>query len=187
MMFARMIAPVHALGPGERVGIWLQGCSKNCTGCISPELQEFDRSKSIPVETLVTLIRESAVRNSCEGLTISGGDPFEQAEELYELLAKLRCDFNDILVYTGYTLCEIESVKEMKKCIPYIDVLVDGRYVEKRNCNSSRLYGSDNQKIYFFNKELVNKYVEYDCKKQKLELFYHDGKVIIVGIQRGWK
>lgn len=184
MLLARMISPIHSLGPGERVGIWLQGCSKKCRGCISPEMQSFDNMKNVPVEILVTIIKEEARRNSCSGLTISGGDPFEQAEELYDLLSGLRPVFSDILVYTGFTLDEIEKSKKMRECLKFIDVLIDGRYEEEFNFGNGKLYGSENQRIYYFNDLIIDSYKEYVSRIHLLESFIHEGRVISVGIQR---
>ncbi|MGN0496378.1 MAG: 4Fe-4S single cluster domain-containing protein [Lachnospiraceae bacterium] len=184
MLFARMISPIHSLGPGERIGIWLQGCSKNCKGCLSPEMQKFDTMKNIPVEMLTAIIIDEAKRNNCDRLTISGGDPFEQAEELLVFLAKIRPHFSDILLYTGYTLDEINKSIEKSECLKFIDVLIDGRYEEIQNKGSSKLYGSDNQKVYFFNQKLIDDYIDYEDENHLLESFFHEGKVITVGIQR---
>lgn len=183
MLLARMIAPIHSLGPGQRVGIWIQGCSKNCKGCMAEELQEFDKSKNIPVDMLIPIIEGEASRNECNGLTVSGGDPFEQPKDLFLLLKALRTTFSDILVYTGYTFAEINNSELMKRCLRFIDVLVDGRYIELGNTGKSRIYGSDNQKVYFLNKSLVESYKLYDAQERKLESFIHNNKVITVGIQ----
>lgn len=184
MMLARVIAPIHSLGPGQRVGIWFQGCTKNCQGCIAKELQRFDETTNVPVEFLIPIVKEEAVRNDCKGLTISGGDPFEQASELYILLKGLRPFFADIMVYTGYTIEEVKQSKIMKDCLQYIDVLVDGRYIEEKNTGKSRIYGSNNQRVIFFNSQLVNAYMEYDMQGQSLESFVHEDKVFTIGIQR---
>ena len=184
MLLARMIAPIHSLGPGRRLGIWFQGCSKRCKECISPEMQIFDKSKEVPVDMMVMLIKQEAERNNCHRLTISGGDPFEQPHELYKLLRGVRHFFKDILVYTGFTLDEIIKKKNLSRCLKYIDVLVDGRYIAEENSGVSRLYGSCNQKIHFFNNVLATEYKEYEEQNGMLESFIHKEKVIIVGIQR---
>lgn len=155
MLLARMITPITTLGPGNRVGIWTQGCTKRCKGCMSGELQTFDQTKDIPVDLLISIIVSEARRNKCRGITISGGDPLEQSEQLYFLLKGLRSFFTDVLVYTGYTMDEINNSDSLKRCLQYMDVLVDGRYIERENTGRSKIYGSNNQKIYFFNKKLV--------------------------------
>lgn len=183
MLFARMIAPVHSLGPGNRIGIWIQGCSKNCKGCISGELQAFDKTKEVPVEILVDIIKTEAERQDCDRLTISGGDPFEQAEDLYVLLKGLRPYFKDILVYTGFTFKEVSTSEIMRKCLEFIDVLIDGRYIEEENFGENSLYGSNNQKINILNQDYNSEYMQYNNEKHNIEAFIHNKKVVLVGIQ----
>ena len=184
MLLARMIAPIQSLGPGKRLGLWFQGCSKNCYGCMSPELQIYDSTKNVPIKVLLPIIESEMVRNECTGLTISGGDPFEQPEELYELLKALRPIFNDILVYTGFSYQEIKESKIMSMSLEFIDVLIDGRYIEKQNTGKSRLYGSDNQNIYYLNSKVKRKYEIYNKEEHQLETFMHNNKVITIGIQK---
>jgi anaerobic ribonucleoside-triphosphate reductase activating protein len=184
MLLARMITPITTLGPGNRVGIWTQGCTKRCKGCMSGELQTFDQTKDIPVDLLISIIVSEARRNKCRGITISGGDPLEQSEQLYFLLKGLRSFFTDVLVYTGYTMDEINNSDSLKRCLQYMDVLVDGRYIERENTGRSKIYGSNNQKIYFFNKKLVKDYRDYEGQECRLESFIHNDKVITVGIQK---
>lgn len=184
MLLARMITPITTLGPGNRVGIWTQGCTKRCKGCMSGELQTFDQTKDIPVDLLISIIVSEAKRNKCRGITISGGDPLEQSEQLYFLLKGLRSFFTDVLVYTGYTMDEINNSDSLKRCLQYMDVLVDGRYIERENTGRSKIYGSNNQKIYFFNKKLVKDYRDYEGQECRLESFIHNDKVITVGIQK---
>ena len=74
--------PVETLGPGRRVGVWLQGCSIHCEGCISPENQPFDETCSMSVDEAA----EQISSYNCDRVTISGGEPFDQAEELLLLL-----------------------------------------------------------------------------------------------------
>lgn len=179
-----MITPITTLGPGNRVGIWTQGCTKRCKGCMSGELQTFDQTKDIPVDLLISIIVSEARRNKCRGITISGGDPLEQSEQLYFLLKGLRSFFTDVLVYTGYTMDEINNSDSLKRCLQYMDVLVDGRYIERENTGRSKIYGSNNQKIYFFNKKLVKDYRDYEGQECRLESFIHNDKVITVGIQK---
>ena len=183
MQIARIIAPIHSLGPGEGVGLWVQGCSKKCIGCMSEEMQYFDINKNIPIDFLASLLIQEAVRNNCNRLTISGGDPFEQAEELCKLLIEIRPHFSDILVYSGFTIEEIESSRLMHKCLEYVDVLVDGRYIDGENTGSSRLYGSNNQKVHLFNNDLADDYQEFEMGDHLLETFIHNNTVITVGIQ----
>lgn len=184
MLIARILSPVHSLGPGERVCIWTQGCNKRCKGCISPELQPFSGNE-IDESILANIIIQVARKNDCKGITISGGDPFDQAHSLRKLLALLRNQFDDILVYTGFELADIQSNllgADAKICLEYIDVLIDGKYIDELNFNNCVLRGSANQKIHFINKELVPLYAEYMKRGRILESFVHNQDTIITGI-----
>ena len=184
MVIARILSPVHSLGPGDRVCIWTQGCSKRCKGCISPELQAFignETDESILSEVIIQV----AQKNGCKGITISGGDPFEQPQALLKLLKLLRNEFDDILVYTGFELSDIQSGilgGEAKKCLEYLDVLIDGKYIDELNFKNCVLKGSSNQKIHFINKDLASTYAEYMKQGRILESFVHDHDTIITGI-----
>ena len=184
MLVARILSPVHSLGPGERVCIWTQGCNKRCIGCISPELQPFS-GNDISEETFANIIIQVARKGNCKGITISGGDPFEQAKSLLKLLKLLRNEFDDILVYTGFELADIQGDlvgTESKMCLEYLDVLIDGKYIDELNFNNCVLRGSSNQKIHFINKELAPLYAEYMKQGRILENFVHNQDTIVTGI-----
>lgn len=188
MLIGRLLAPIHSLGPGERVGLWTLGCEKNCKGCISPELKERNPKKDIPIPLLVKIIRNSAKANECDGLTISGGDPFEQPESLLSLLKEVREDFQDILVYTGFLYEQIADGSlgaEAKEALTYIDVLIDGPYIEERNQPEAVLRGSDNQRILYLNPVSRALYEPYLKEGRQLENFIHGGDVCTVGIPNG--
>ena len=184
MKVGRLLSPVHSLGPGERIGLWTQGCSRKCEGCISPELQEIS-GKDIHEEALSKIIIQVADKNNCDGITISGGDPFEQADALLRLLKHIRNRFKDILVYTGFTLDEIQEGKTGKsgiECLEFIDVLIDGRYHKELNTPDCVLRGSSNQNIYYFNECKRELYTDYMHKGRIVETFEHNNDMIIVGI-----
>ena len=179
-----MTAPVHSLGPGERVCLWTRGCSKHCPGCISPELQPCIGPDTDEALTAQLLIR-AAETNSCSGLTISGGDPFEQAPALVRLLACVRGAFSDILVYTGFTIGELRSGiagTAGTEALGLIDVLIDGRYIDERNHPSCVLRGSDNQTIHYLNPTVRAVYEEYMRRGRIVESFIHGNTVILTGI-----
>jgi len=133
-------------GPGDRFVIWTQGCRKGCKNCYNPETWSHYRNNLI----LVDEIFESIKNSSATGVTISGGDPFEQPEELFYLLTKIKqLDLSDgVIVFTGFTIDEIRVREELIKSLDYIDVLIDGLYIEEKRI-SSGLAGSSNQEFYF--------------------------------------
>lgn len=184
MKIGRVIAPVHSLGPGNRICLWTQGCRKHCKGCISPELQD-EIGPDIDESVLSNILKTTAEINNCDRLTISGGDPFEQPDSLRSLLSLARPIFRDILVYTGYTYEDIihGAVGEnARNCLYDIDVLIDGPYIQALNQNRYVLRGSGNQNIIFLNEALRSEYEEYMKKGRFVECFSHDGSIIVTGI-----
>ena len=140
-----------------------------------------DADETILAEVLV----QAARRNQCEGLTISGGDPFEQADALLRLLRLIRGEFRDILVYTGYELKEIRegiSGQNGITALDWIDVLIDGRYMEDLNFPNIVLRGSANQVIHYLNPGLKTIYTDYMKRGRIVETFSHLNTMIITGI-----
>jgi anaerobic ribonucleoside-triphosphate reductase activating protein len=133
-------------GPGERFVIWTQGCRKGCKNCYNPETWSHYRNNLIDIDLLVEEIKNS----STSGVTISGGDPFEQPEELFYLLTKIKqLSLSDgVIVFSGYTIEEIRVREELRKSLDYIDVLIDGLYIDEKRI-SSGLAGSSNQEFHF--------------------------------------
>lgn len=183
MNLARILYPVKTLGVGDRIGLWLCGCSHGCRGCSNPELWQPREEYSISVANLLKLVRSISDSRRVDGFTITGGDPLEQPDELAELLSELRVISRDILVYTGYTL---EQLREMNS--PSIDivlrntaVLIDGLYIEERN-NGCPLRGSDNQRVIFLDESFRPAYEEYMRGGNKIQNFTSGSSVISVGI-----
>lgn len=184
MLIARILSPVHSLGPGDRVCLWTQGCKKRCRGCISPELQPYSGNE-IDEDVLAKILIQVARKNNCTGITISGGDPLEQSQALLKLLTLLRNEFDDILVYTGFELQDIQDGVvgiDAKKCLDYLDVLIDGKYIDELNYKDCVLRGSSNQNIHFITKGLAPIYAEYMKQGRILESFVHNQNTIVTGI-----
>ena len=184
MLIARILSPVHSLGPGDRVCLWTQGCKKRCKGCISPELQPYGGNE-VDENVLAKILTQVARKNNCTSITISGGDPLEQPQALLRLLAILRNEFDDMLVYTGFELQDIKDGLigiEAKKCLDYLDVLIDGKYIDELNYKDCVLRGSSNQNIHFINNELAPIYAEYMKQGRILESFVHNQNTIVTGI-----
>ena len=186
MLIERVFYPVETLGVGKRIVIWTCGCSKRCPKCISPEMWETDKKKDIPVQQLLKAVCKIIKENKVDGITISGGDPLEQSEEVLELISHLHKVCPDILIYTGFTLQELHTVlsnEDYKRLVENTAVLIDGRYIDELNDNKSPLTGSTNQNIHFFDVSLKPKYDEYCCLNERhIQNIFYGRNVISVGI-----
>ena len=171
-----------ALGPENRVALWLQGCERRCEGCMSLESRPLTGGKVVSIQKLAEKISEVS---DTEGITISGGEPFLQADALYALLTELRKrrDFG-VIIYTGYTVEELKALHNEK--IDAIlnglaDLIIDGEYVEQLNDGRS-LIGSANQVPHF----LTDRYKPYEemytSKKRNVEIIATQNEVLLAGI-----
>jgi len=160
MVVEQIIYPIESLGPGRRIGIWLVGCDRHCPGCSNPELWSREGWPDMDVKMVAELVDSVFRENQVDGITISGGEPMEQAGELAELTRLLSKLTKDILVFSGYTYEEICSDSEKEEVLDYIAVLVDGRYIKEKNTHMT-MRGSENQHIYLFRLDLENMYREY--------------------------
>lgn len=187
MYFARLLYPVHVLGPGVRAALWVSGCSKRCYNCANPELREQKESSNIPVRDIIALI--SSLPKEEKGFTITGGEPFDQAEELSELIKYLNTITDDILIYSGYTYQELLNRNDghINYILDNIAVLIDGRYKEELNYGN-KLKGSENQKVYIFRAKYKEAYCSLDIctvSDRQTESFICDnGSIVTAGFQK---
>ena len=185
MYVERILCPIVTLGPNKRLVLWTKGCTKACKGCISPEMADTGDAKPVAVSEIYRIIENVFKSEGFEGVTISGGDPFEQLPELLELVKMLRRITDDILVYTGFVWDEFSktlSPETIDDITRNISVLIDGPYIPERNKSGLALRGSDNQNIIFFDAGKKKVYEGYIKNGRTLQNVYMDDKVIVVGI-----
>lgn len=132
LRIARIHYPVTALGYGVRLGIWVQGCPLACPGCIAVDTWDATAGTPVSVADLLREVRR-AVAARADGVTISGGEPLEQATALATLLRGVRelsaaaaVEF-DVLLYTGYEPSELDTSR--RDAMALADVVITGRYV----------------------------------------------------------
>ena len=181
--------PVTVLGPGQRIGLWLQGCSIRCKGCVSRDTWPQDATKAMPVAALLDWCRRVAVPG-CDGITLSGGEPFDQPKALAALLAGLDAwrtqdglDF-DILCYSGYSLKTLE--KKHAPLLAQLDALIPEPYAAGRPLG--HLWrGSDNQTLVPLSARGAARYRDYAAAPQppeekRMQVGVDHGRLWMIGI-----
>lgn len=136
---------IHVLGPGNRYVIWVQGCHQRCPGCVSPESRALDGGFPMACEALVQDILGTP---GIDGITVSGGEPFLQAEALSRVLTAVRAERDlGVIVYTGYVYETLlrEALPGSEQLLAQTDLLIDGPYVDTLN-DDGALRGSANQR-----------------------------------------
>ena len=179
--------PVVTLGPGRRLGIWLQGCSVHCKGCIAPENQPFDEAFAVPLDAFIKEI--TPVLNEATGITISGGEPLDQANVLIDFLTEInQRGIDDILLYSGYTKDKILS--EYPQISGLIAALIDGQFIEGA-ATEAVWKGSENQTLTIFNEKYRENYETWSkFTKRDFQLIKNETGYYILGIPNqndNWK
>ena len=165
-------------GPGLRAVVWVQGCPLACPGCFNPETHDFKGGEEWAVDALVERILKDSPR--LEGLTISGGEPAHQHRALSRVIEAVRSRSNlSVLVFSGYTMEELQRFKGIDRFLAGIDVLIAGRYDQSLRV-AENLIGSSNKTAHF----LTNRYTQkdLDAVPQAEILLSPDGEIILSGI-----
>lgn len=145
-----------ANGPGVRVSLFVSGCRHHCKGCFNQEAWDFDYGQPFTAETeeeILNLLRPGFVK----GLTLLGGEPFDprNQEAVVGLLRKIRKEMpkKSIWAFSGYLFDrdllagQVGDVALVREYLSYVDVLVDGPFVEEKKNLSLRFRGSENQRL----------------------------------------
>lgn len=131
-------------GPGFRTSIYCAGCAHHCPGCHNPQSWDFKGGYEVTIDELLEVIKADEFAN----VTFSGGDPLYQVEAFTELACRIKTETDKtIWCYTGFTYEEIQADPRLSQILPYLDVLVDGPYVEALRDTNLRFRGSSNQRI----------------------------------------
>ncbi len=135
-------------GPGIRFVVFAQGCRHNCPGCHNPQTHAMDGGTLISVNELLDRMRQNPL---LDGITLSGGDPFEQAKGFRELASRAREAGYHVVTYTGYTY---EQLKEKADYQPdwagllrNTDLLIDGPFIKALHDPLLVFRGSQNQRM----------------------------------------
>ncbi|HEX3030029.1 MAG TPA: anaerobic ribonucleoside-triphosphate reductase activating protein [Clostridia bacterium] len=135
-------------GPGIRYVVFAQGCKHKCPECHNPETHSFSGGELVKVDAVVDSIMKNPL---LDGITISGGEPFEQAEGFAELAQAAKKKGLSVMTYTGYTYEHlVEKSKERSgwnNLLENSDVLVDGRFEAGRKNLLLKFKGSENQRL----------------------------------------
>jgi anaerobic ribonucleoside-triphosphate reductase activating protein len=150
---ATIVEDTAAEGPGRRFALWVAGCSLRCAGCCNPEMFDARGGTAMSVDALAARVAATAA----EGITLLGGEPFEQAAPLAALAARVRAAGRTVMVFSGYTLAELRARAAADAgtaaLLAATDLLVDGRYDRTRPEPAPpvgrRWIGSANQVVHW--------------------------------------
>lgn len=156
-------------GPGVRVSIFMQGCTFNCKNCFNKETHDFNGGKDLTEDTIKRVL-DLAKNDYIKGLSILGGEPLhpKNRKGSLELAKRFKEEYPDktVWVWTGFSFEDLNQEENLK----YIDILVDGRFVEELHDPTLKWRGSSNQRVIDIKKTL---------KKKKIVLLEENEKITI--------
>jgi anaerobic ribonucleoside-triphosphate reductase activating protein len=175
---ATIVDDTEAEGPGRRLALWVQGCTIRCPGCCNPEMFAARGGTEMTVDAVLARLGD------VEGVSILGGEPFEQAAEVAAFARGVRAIGKTVMVYSGYTMAELQAMPVAAELLATTDLLVDGRYdrehPEPPPPLGRRWLGSTNQVMHF----LTPAYSADDPRMRganTVEIHWRDGKLVVNG------
>jgi anaerobic ribonucleoside-triphosphate reductase activating protein len=175
---SRVHFPITSLGFGARLGIWFQGCNIRCPGCVSRDTWSPEPGR-IEFDKIIEVIEPWA--KHADGLTVSGGEPFDQPAALWSMLRWWRDNFDsDTLVFSGYSS---ETLSEkFQEILVDIDVLISDPF-DSRQTQSKPLRGSDNQRMHLLTQLARDRYSTI-AATNALDICFDGDTVWIAGIPK---
>ena len=131
-------------GPGFRTAIYAAGCKHQCKGCHNPQSWDFNNGRMMTTDQIMKIIKQDPFAN----VSFSGGDPMYQPEGFTELAMAIRQQTNKtIWCWTGFTFEMLLRMSKQRRLLDFIDVLVDGPYIEAQRDTDLLFRGSRNQRL----------------------------------------
>lgn len=134
-------------GPGRRSVVQVAGCSIRCAGCYVPETHERANGKLTSIEEIVNELDKKSGEH--DGVTILGGEPFDQPESLQILVEKLKARGYHLVIYSGYRLEDLLALESkcVNRILADVDLLIDGSFQRELSSSAGEYRGSKNQRL----------------------------------------
>ena len=144
MRISQLVQDSIVDGPGLRFVVFTQGCTHACPGCHNPGTHDVAGGMEMSVEGVIAEMQKNPLT---DGLTLSGGEPFLQAEDCAKIARVARAGGLNVWCYTGYTLETLKQMPEAQVLLAEIDVLVDGPFLLAQKDLRLVWRGSENQRV----------------------------------------
>ncbi len=187
LRISRIHHPVTALGPGRRFGVWFQGCGIGCDGCASRDTWDPTGGFETTPEAVVAALRDALHERSYDGVTISGGEPFEQPDGLLALLGQLRTVIGsrvpalDILCFTGFPMGHVR--RAFPEHVGMLDAVVAGPYATHRPSDHP-LVASANQRLELLTAVARDRYAGMEGSRPSMQVATSRGELCLIGLPR---
>ena len=140
-------------GPGFRFTVFVQGCAHHCEGCHNPQTHDPAGGKDMTTDEIIREMRSNPLT---DGLTLSGGEPFDQSEDCLTLVRAARESGLNVWAYSGYLFEQLLADEKKSQLLKELDVLVDGPFVLSQRSLALAWRGSRNQRVIDVQKSLAS-------------------------------
>ena len=133
-------------GPGLRIAVFVQGCSHKCSGCHNPQTHDPAGGTETDTADIISAISSNPL---IYGITLTGGEPFEQAPAMLDIARAAKGMGLNVIAYTGYTIEALlaQNNDDIKEFISFCDWVVDGPFILSKRTLSLPWRGSENQRL----------------------------------------
>lgn len=178
---ARVVQSTSAEGPGVRAAIWVQGCSIRCPGCFNPHLWTGGRH-FVHVDDVAARV----IPVAGEGVTLLGGEPFDQAAPLAVIAERVQACGKSVMTFTGFRLEQLVQLAptrpDVAALLAHTDLLVDGPYLQERLDVRRPWVGSTNQRFHHLSRRYADAHEQLQHGSDRLEVrVLPDGSVEVNG------
>lgn len=179
----QIIECTESEGPGKRFCIWVQGCSHRCEGCFAKDTWNESAGTQYSTSAIIEAIKRN--KAAIEGITLLGGEPFDQAAALSRIAIAAQELNLSVMAFTGYTYKQLleKKDKSVKRLITAIDLLIDGPYIQKKRDFSRPWVGSSNQRFIFLTDRYNAKTIQV-CNNTFEIRIDNNGSILINGMGR---
>lgn len=183
----RVAHPVTVLGPGRRLAVWVQGCRIGCPGCGSIDTWDPAAGTTVDTETLAPELAEIITRDRLTGLTLTGGEPTEQADALADLVLRIRSIIGpqpdapmlDVLVFTGLSANAAE--RRAGALWAVADVAICGPYRANRP-STIPLVATSNQVVVTRTELGATRFAHVDSAGASIQIRVADGEITLIAL-----
>lgn len=181
MKIHRVVSKTFAEGPGCRFCIWVQGCKHHCKGCFATDTWDLHSGTEYTPQQVIEQLEK--VLSDIDGITLLGGEPFLQADELSVVSEYARSRNKSVIAFSGYTYEELTGLCDsgVNRLLESTDLLIDGKYIEELQDFSRPLVGSENQRFIYLSDKISPEVME--SYKNRFEIrISKDGAVTVNGM-----
>nr|WP_095741484.1 anaerobic ribonucleoside-triphosphate reductase activating protein [Rhodopirellula sp. SM50] len=181
IQLARFQEHSYVAGPGRRCVVWVSGCRRRCPGCFQSQFFEFNAGQRVSVDLVADQI---LAVSGIDGVTLSGGEPFEQNAPLAKLCQRIKDESElTVLAYTGYRLESLlQSRDQYAALLEQLDILIDGEY--RQELGGPYLWrGSSNQRIHDLRNKADSRAIENECvlHSEMIQVAVSGERIVLTG------